>query len=234
VYGPDISGGFISSGCNVSRRRPEIDKDARRQRQIHQALQQQHPHLSPTSRYSLDYRNQDDDPVLLAADDDCSVRLSDENAILVSGAEIHVDVFDPVTFKRKKFGVAKILAVLGHALVGNKGLIALDEDPFEFMPFDPFGVAPAPLEIRRLVDLIVIRTGEAEILCQSILHRAAVICHVGSENGADDVSLAAFGHRFPSMMFSVSGSYIAESHRNCQLRVISIGRHRSSGLSLIC
>jgi hypothetical protein len=70
-----------------------------------------------------------------------------ERAILICRAEIHIDAFDLVAFERKKLGVAEIPATFGHAFVGHKGLVAFDEDPFEFVPLDPVAVAPAPLEI---------------------------------------------------------------------------------------
>src|ERR1019366_10760973 len=91
-------------------------------------------------------------------------RLPDKNAVLVRRAEINIDAFDPVAFEAEKLGISKALAAFGHAFVGHKGLIAFDEDFFQLMPLDPVAATPAVREIGRLVDLVIIRTGEAEIV----------------------------------------------------------------------
>src|SRR3954468_9545548 len=90
--------------------------------------------------------------------------LLDERAILVGRAEIYIDAPDPLAVEAEEFGVAKALAVFCHHLVGNERLISLDEDFFQRLPFDPVGDAPAASEIGPLVDAVVIRAGEGEIL----------------------------------------------------------------------
>jgi hypothetical protein len=47
-----------------------------------------------------------------------------ERAILVGGAEIHIDAFDPVAYKAEKLRIVKTLAAFCLAFVGHKGLIA--------------------------------------------------------------------------------------------------------------
>jgi hypothetical protein len=46
-----------------------------------------------------------------------------ERTILVGGAEIHIDAFDPVAFKAEKLRIAKTPAAFCQAFVGHKGLI---------------------------------------------------------------------------------------------------------------
>jgi hypothetical protein len=57
-------------------------------------------------------------------------RLLDERAIFVCRAEIDIDAFDPVTIEGEKLRVPEILAAFGHAPIGHKRLIAVDEDLF--------------------------------------------------------------------------------------------------------
>src|SRR5260370_37868583 len=85
-----------------------------------------------------------------------SLLLFHERPIPVRGAEIDIDAFDLVAFEGEELGIPEILSTFGQAFVGHKGLIAFDKDLFEFMPFDPVGVAPATYEIGGLVDLVVI------------------------------------------------------------------------------
>src|ERR1700730_14636342 len=82
--------------------------------------------------------------------------LSDEDVILVSGAEIDIDTLDLVANELEELRIAEVLPVPRYADVGHEGLIAFDEDPFEFVTRDPVAVAPAPLEIGGLVDVVVI------------------------------------------------------------------------------
>jgi hypothetical protein len=65
---------------------------------------------------------------------------------LVSGAEIDVDAFDLVAPKAEELGIAETLSTPGHALVGDKDLIAVGHDLFELMPFDPVAATPAAFE----------------------------------------------------------------------------------------
>src|SRR5712675_295619 len=92
--------------------------------------------------------------------------LPDEDAVLVGGAEIHIDAFDLVALEAEEFGIAKALPTLGHASVGHKGLISLGEDSFQLMPFNPVGDAPAVHKVSGLVDLVVIGAGKMKILSE--------------------------------------------------------------------
>jgi hypothetical protein len=101
------------------------------------------------------------------------LRLFYKHAILVGRAEIDIEAFDLVAFEPDEFGVAKTLAVAGDTSVGHESVVTPHEDSFELMPLDPVAAAPASGEIFGLVDRIVIRTGEAEMLRQPILDPAA-------------------------------------------------------------
>ena len=98
-----------------------------------------------------------------------------ERAILVGSAEIHIDAFDPDAFKAEKLRIAKTPAAFCQAFVGHKGLIAFSEDLFQFVPLDPVAVAPAALEIGRLVDLVVIRARKTEVIGEGILNDLAIV-----------------------------------------------------------
>src|SRR6266478_7545229 len=120
--------------------------------------------------------------------------LPDENTVLVGGAEIHIDAFDLVALEAEEFGITETLAAPGHAFVGHKGRIAFDEDPFELMPFDPVGDAPAAHKVSGLVDLVVIGAGETETVCERVFNGLAVVRQISSEQGADDLRLALPRH----------------------------------------
>src|SRR6266849_5049036 len=94
--------------------------------------------------------------------------LPDEDPVLIGGAEIDIDAFDLVALEAEEFSVPKTLAALGHASVGHKSLIALNDDSFQLMPFNPVGDAPAASKIGSLVDLVVIRAGETEIASEGL------------------------------------------------------------------
>jgi hypothetical protein len=98
-----------------------------------------------------------------------------ERTILVGGAEIHIDAFDPVAFKAEKLRIAKTPAAFCQAFVGHKSLVALDDDLFQFVPLDPIAIAPAALEIGRLVDPVVIRGGKTEIIGEGVLNDLAIV-----------------------------------------------------------
>src|SRR4030095_7522030 len=115
--------------------------------------------------------------------------LPDENTVLVGGAEIHIDAFDLVALEAEEFGIAETLADPGHASVGHKGLIALDQDSFEQMPFDPVDDTPAARKVSGLVDLVVIGARETEIVGERIFNGLAVVRQISSKQRADDLRL---------------------------------------------
>src|ERR1700730_13792988 len=125
--------------------------------------------------------------------------LPDECAVLVSRAEIDVDAFDLVAFKDEDLGIPEMPSVFGQAFVGHKGLIAVDKNSFDFMSLDPVAVAPAPREIRRVVDRVVIRAGEAEIISERVFHGLTVVIDIGGKDGADDLGSVATWHRASSV-----------------------------------
>ena len=113
-------------------------------------------------------------------------RLLDEAAVLIGRAEINVDTPDPVAFEGEELGIAKALSTLGDTAVGHEGGLAFDHDGFESLKLDPVGDPPATLEIRRLVDFVVIRTGEAEIVGEGGFDGVAVVRQIGGKQLADD------------------------------------------------
>src|SRR5947207_2071865 len=120
--------------------------------------------------------------------------LPDEGAVLIGRAEIHIDALDLVALEAEEFGIAKTLAALGHASISHKCLIAFDENSFELMPFNPVGYPPAAHKIRGLVDLVVIRAGEMEIVSERVFNRLAVVRQISSEESADDLRLVLGRH----------------------------------------
>src|ERR1700722_15712833 len=97
--------------------------------------------------------------------------LPDKGAVLIGGAEIDVDALDLVVRKNEELGIAEIFSALGQAIVGHKRYIALDEDSFDLVALDPVRVAPAALEVSDLVDPVIIRAGEAEIVGERVFDR---------------------------------------------------------------
>src|SRR2546430_9645199 len=121
-------------------------------------------------------------------------RLFDERAVLVSRAKIDVDALHLVALEGEELGIAKRPAAFGDATVGDKGFIALDENPLQFVPFDPVAVLPAALEIGRLVEGIVVGAGEAKIVAERVLDEGAIVGEIGCEDPADRLCLVCSGH----------------------------------------
>ena len=92
--------------------------------------------------------------------------MSDESAVLVTGAEIDFNAADPVAVEAVKLGVAEFLAVDIDDPVGHEGFVALLEDAFDIEHPDALAVRPAALEIGGPVDGVVIGTGEGEVVGQ--------------------------------------------------------------------
>jgi len=90
----------------------------------------------------------------------------------------------------EEFGIAETFAVFGHDLVGHERLLVLDEDLFQLLAFDPVAAAPAALEIGRLVDGVVIRRREAEIVGERGFDGLAIVRHIGGKECADGLRLA--------------------------------------------
>ena len=86
----------------------------------------------------------------------------DEFAIVISRTKIDIDALHLVAIEDEKLGIAESLSALGDATIGDKGVIAFDENLLQLVPLDPVAVLPAPLEIGGLVDVIVVGAGEAE------------------------------------------------------------------------
>src|SRR5258708_10476593 len=63
--------------------------------------------------------------------------LPDEDAVLIAGAEIHIDALDLVALEAEELGIPELLPTLGQAFIGDKSLVAFDQDFFELMPLDP-------------------------------------------------------------------------------------------------
>ena len=111
--------------------------------------------------------------------------LPDERTVVVGRSEIDVDALHLVAIEDEKLGIAESLSALGDATIGHEGLVALDENPLQFVPFDPVAVLPAAFEIGRLVDRIIVGTGEAEIAAERVLDELAIVGEIGCEDPAD-------------------------------------------------
>jgi hypothetical protein len=111
--------------------------------------------------------------------------LPNERAVVVGSAKIDVDALHLVAIEDEKLGIAESLAALGDATIGHEGLVAFEENPLQYVPFDPVAVFPAAFEIGRLVDRIVVGTGEAEIVAERVLDELAIVGEIGCEDLAD-------------------------------------------------
>ena len=121
----------------------------------------------------------------------------DEGAIVVSSAEIYIDATDPVAIKREELRVAEFRAFIGEASVSDERLVSLLENPLNEVRQDALAVGPAPFEIGGLVDLVVIRARECEILGQQPLDNVSIFRFVGSKTSANDVRFASGRHLGP-------------------------------------
>lgn len=66
-----------------------------------------------------------------------------ERAILIGRTEINIDAPDPVALEDEELGIAETLSIPGCALIGHKVLIALHNNPFQLLLFDPVADLPA-------------------------------------------------------------------------------------------
>ncbi|APG08684.1 hypothetical protein BKD09_10110 [Bradyrhizobium japonicum] len=120
-------------------------------------------------------------------------RLRQETPILPGSAEIDVDAADLATGKGEELRVAKASAICPQTEIGDEGLVAPDENPLDVVPRDPAGVLPAALEIGRLVEVVVERTGEAEIVGQCVGDPLPVVAEIGCEEVSNQ-ALAVVRH----------------------------------------
>src|SRR4051794_23782938 len=134
--------------------------------------------------------------------------LFNERAMVVGRAEIDVDALHLVALKDEELGVAKIAPALGDATVGHEGFITFDKNSLQFVAFDPVAVVPAAFEIIRLVDRVIVGTGEAEIVAERVLDKGAIVGEIGCEDPADRLCPVCFGHSalLPRTLWAPSGN----------------------------
>src|SRR5258705_12574828 len=80
--------------------------------------------------------------------------------------EVNFDFLDLVSFDPEELGAAKFAAVVTGAFIANKGFVAFFEELLDLKRADVLAVRPAPLEIRSLIDVIIERAGESEVVTQ--------------------------------------------------------------------
>jgi hypothetical protein len=85
-----------------------------------------------------------------------SLRLH-ERAVVVAGAEIDLDLPDLISGEPEEFRVAEFVPVIGDALIEHERFAPLLEDLLKQMGPYALAVRPAPFEIDRLADRIVVR-----------------------------------------------------------------------------
>ncbi|MGY4434039.1 hypothetical protein ACVWWO_006516 [Bradyrhizobium sp. F1.13.1] len=69
----------------------------------------------------------------------------------------------------------------------------MDENPLDVVPRNPAGVPPATLEIGRLVEVLVERAGEAEIVRQRVGDPLPVVVEICGEKVSNQ-ALVIVGH----------------------------------------
>src|SRR5207244_12494047 len=81
-----------------------------------------------------------------------------------------------------------------EAAVGYEDSITVDETLLQLLPLDPVAALPAPLEIGRLVDIVVVGTGEAKTFAERVLDERAIVGEIGCKDPADHLCPVCFGH----------------------------------------
>jgi hypothetical protein len=105
----------------------------------------------------------------------------------VGRAEIDVGALHLVAFEDEELGVTEAPSTPGNAPICDEGFIAFDENSLQLVALDPAAALPAALEISRLVDVVVVGTGEAEIVAERVLDALAIIRQLGCKNPADRI-----------------------------------------------
>ena len=89
-------------------------------------------------------------------------------------AEIDLDGLELAALEHQALGVPKPVAGHGLAIVEDEGFVAVLDDPFEVVHADSVAVGPAPFEVGRPVDLVVVGASEREVVAQELLHHLSV------------------------------------------------------------
>jgi hypothetical protein len=138
---------------------------------------------------------------------------------LEGGAEIDHDAANLAAFEREELRVAKAPAICRQTAIGHEGFVAPNEDALDVVAGDPAGVAPAALEIGRLVEAVIERAGEAKIISERVADLLPVIGEIGGE----EVSHQAFeviGHRSISREPALKDDARVAMPTTCRSRIV--------------
>jgi len=80
--------------------------------------------------------------------------------------EIHFDRFDLAAASSEEFRVAKWLSVVRLQIVEDKGFVAAIEKLANVDRLGVLAVGPATLQVCGTIDVIIVRTGESEVVAQ--------------------------------------------------------------------
>ena len=80
--------------------------------------------------------------------------------------EIHFDRFDLAAASNEEFRIAKWLSVVRLQIVEGKGFVAAIEKLANVDRLGVLAVGPATLQVCGTIDVIIVRTGESEVVAQ--------------------------------------------------------------------
>jgi hypothetical protein len=101
--------------------------------------------------------------------------------------KVNLNRFDLISFDPEKFHAAEFAVVVSRAFVTNESFVALFKKPLNLKGSDILAVRPASVEIGGLIDVIVERTGESEIVAQNFFYRLPIFCFVGAITPANQI-----------------------------------------------
>src|SRR5688572_27063819 len=84
----------------------------------------------------------------------------------------------------EKFGVPRPVSVLPRRIVGHEASVFRNNEMLQVQLFERAGDGPAALEIGFTVDVVVVRAGEGEVLCEQHFKTKPVGRQVAIETAA--------------------------------------------------
>jgi len=94
-------------------------------------------------------------------------------------------VRDALTFEGEYFRVLENRAVFAMAAVGDKAFIVVYHQAQDLVAIKMLAARPTALKIRVAADLVILRTGEGEIVGQHAIQGGTVIRFIGLKVIAD-------------------------------------------------
>ena len=81
-------------------------------------------------------------------------------------SEINFDRFDLIAASGEEFRIAKRLSVVRLQIIKDKGFVRLIEKLANVDRLGVLAIGPATLQVCATIDMIIVRTGESEVVAQ--------------------------------------------------------------------